>query len=131
MVHHSNHELCHTPLKVRTPFVWEDVASNTSVIMDIHPGGYGGELPLINPKGNSTHALFSRDGLLCDCIGLPGLDQVMCYAFRGDNYGPVRCSSISSSQPPLATDSCMQKVLKVQHSSPPSSQLPLATNSCI
>lgn len=26
--------------QVRTPFVWRDAASNTSVLMDVHPGGY-------------------------------------------------------------------------------------------
>jgi hypothetical protein len=76
--------------QVRTPFVWRDRATNTSVIVDIHPGGYGGEIPLLNPDDNSsTSSYFSRDGLLCDCVGVPGMPEVMCYAFRGDNYGPA------------------------------------------
>jgi hypothetical protein len=32
---------------------------------------------------------FGRDGLLCNCVGVPKLDEVMCYAYRGDNYGPA------------------------------------------
>lgn len=27
--------------------------------------------------------------MLCDCVGVPVLDHIMCYAFRGDNYGPA------------------------------------------
>lgn len=76
--------------QVRTPFVWRDRVSATSVIVDIHPGGYGGEIPLLDPSDNeSTSSYFSRDGLLCDCVGIPSLPDVMCYAFRGDNYGPA------------------------------------------
>lgn len=75
--------------QIRTPFLWQDKSSNTSVIVDIHPGGYGGEIPLLQPGSNSTSSYFSRDGLLCDCVGVPGLPEVMCYAFRGDNYGPA------------------------------------------
>ena len=71
---------------VRTPFRWRDAASNTSVLVDLHPGGYGGVLP-INPQQGVPY--FSRDGVLCDCVGVRGLDHAMCYAWRGDNYGPA------------------------------------------
>jgi hypothetical protein len=72
--------------QVRTPFVWRDVASGTSVLMDVHPGGYGGVLP-VNPDQGVPY--FARDGVLCDCVGHPALDDVLCYAWRGDNYGPA------------------------------------------
>eukprot|EP00041_Stephanoeca_diplocostata_P032029 m.1014457 g.1014457 ORF g.1014457 m.1014457 type:complete len:862 (+) comp24072_c0_seq8:282-2867(+) len=76
--------------QIRTPFVWEDRSSASSVIVDIHPGGYGGVIPLLDPKAdNRSASIYSRDGLLCDCVGVPGLDDIMCYAFRGDNYGPA------------------------------------------
>ena len=62
--------------------------SKQTLLVDIHPGGYGGELPLLDPGGGSNgSAYFSRDGMLCDCIGVPALEHIMCYAFRGDNYG--------------------------------------------
>ena len=34
------------------------------------------------------------DGLLCDCVGAAGLDEVLCYAWRGDNYGPANASEV-------------------------------------
>ena len=71
--------------QVRTPFVWRDEASGKEVIMDIHPGGYGGITGGSMPDGTP---FFARDGTLCDCIGIDGLDDVLCYAWRGDNYGP-------------------------------------------
>eukprot|EP00039_Didymoeca_costata_P002226 m.58377 g.58377 ORF g.58377 m.58377 type:complete len:810 (+) comp11178_c0_seq1:90-2519(+) len=71
--------------QVRTPFVWRDEASDTEVIMDIHPGGYGGVTGGSMPNGIP---FFSRDGTLCDCLGVAGFDEVMCTTFRGDNYGP-------------------------------------------
>ena len=77
---------CQSGLRqLRTPFRWHDVASNTSVLMDIHPGGYGGVLPTM-PSGEPY---FARDGLLCDCVGVEGLDHALCYSWRGDNYGPA------------------------------------------
>ena len=72
--------------QVRTPFVWRDAASGAEVLADVHPGGYGGQLPLI-PGQNISY--YGRDGLLCNCVGVPSLGDVMCYAFRGDNYGPA------------------------------------------
>ena len=99
--------------QVRTPFVWRDVASNSSVIMDIHAGGkmppaavsslsnlcclscsksgYGGVTGGHDPGGPPY---FSRDGLLCDCLGVAGLDDVLCYAWRGDNYGPATLAEV-------------------------------------
>ena len=44
---------------MRTPFVWRDAASNSSVIADIHPGGYGGVTGGHDPGGPPY---FSRDG---------------------------------------------------------------------
>ena len=49
--------------EISTPFIWADEQSNTSVIASFHPGGYG-------RIGN---------GLNCDCIAVPGLDEAMCY----------------------------------------------------
>ena len=72
--------------QVRTPFVWADAASSTSVLMDVHPGGYGGVIPRIPHEDVS---FFARDGTLCDCVGVPQLDEALCYAWRGDNYGPA------------------------------------------
>ena len=71
---------------VRTPFLWKDLESNISIIVDIHPGGYGGITGGIDSA--TGEPFFSRDGTLCDCIGTPYLDEVLCYAWRGDNYGP-------------------------------------------
>jgi hypothetical protein len=56
------------------------------VVADFHPGGYGGVWPDI-PGYNFSY--FARDGTLCDCVGVPGLEDVLCYAWRGDNYGPA------------------------------------------
>jgi hypothetical protein len=70
--------------QIRTPFVWKDVATGTSVVADFHPGGYGGVLP-INPDEGVP--FYSRDGVLCDCVGVQGLDEVLCYTWKGDNYG--------------------------------------------
>ena len=66
---------------VRTPFLWHDQQSGQSLVVDIHPGGYGGVTGNYDPPGDSV------DGALCDCVGVRGLDEVMCYAWRGDNYG--------------------------------------------
>ena len=52
----------------------------------MHPGGYGGITGGIDPDSGMPY--FARDGILCDCVGVPGLDEVLCYAWRGDNYGP-------------------------------------------
>ena len=52
-------------------------------MVDIHPGGYGGITGDYTPPGDSM------DGALCDCVGVDGLDEVLCYAWRGDNYGPA------------------------------------------
>jgi hypothetical protein len=71
---------------VRTPFLWKDVHNNKSIIVDIHPGGYGGITGGIDTATGEPY--YSRDGTLCDCIGTPDLDEVLCYAWRGDNYGP-------------------------------------------
>ncbi len=71
--------------KIRSPFLWRDEATDSEVIVDIHPGGYGGVTGGSMPDGTP---FFSRDGLLCDCIGHPQLEDVLCYAWRGDNYGP-------------------------------------------
>ena len=73
--------------QVRTPFRWLDQASGESILVDMHPGGYGGILPPL--PDDPSAAYFSRDGLLCDCVGVSGLDEVMCYSWRGDNYGPA------------------------------------------
>ena len=27
---------------IRTPFLWEDALTNSSIVVDVHPGGYGG-----------------------------------------------------------------------------------------
>eukprot|EP00662_Eupelagonemidae_sp_cell21_P047066 gene47066-2218_t len=70
-------------MAVRTPFVWRDPATNASVIADVHPGAGP------DPDGTPGRSYYSRDGVLCDCVGAPGLDEVLCYAFRGDNYGPA------------------------------------------
>jgi hypothetical protein len=76
---------CYSGLRqVRTPFLWKDLQTNTSVIADFHPGGYGGVLP-INPDEGVPY--YSRDGVLCDCVGLQDLDEVLCYTWKGDNYG--------------------------------------------
>lgn len=72
--------------QVRTPFLWRDAASGTDVVADFHPGGYGGIIP-IEPESGVPY--YSRDGILCDCVGLAGLEEVLCYAWRGDNYGPA------------------------------------------
>ena len=72
--------------EVRSPFRWRDDASGDEVVVDIHPGGYGGVLPLIP---STTTPYYSRDGVLCDCVGVRGLDEVLCYAWKGDNYGPA------------------------------------------
>ena len=72
--------------QIRTPFLWKDLNTKTEIIADYHPGGYGGILPQIP---NQTIPYYSRDGVLCDCIGVPGLDQVLCYGWKGDNYGPA------------------------------------------
>ena len=71
---------------VRSPFVWADTQNNRSIIVDIHPGGYGGITGGIDSATGEPY--YARDGTLCDCIGTPYLDEVMCYAWRGDNYGP-------------------------------------------
>ena len=60
--------------------------NNRSIIVDIHPGGYGGITGGIDTATGEPY--YARDGTLCDCIGSPYLDEVMCYAWRGDNYGP-------------------------------------------
>lgn len=73
---------------VRTPFLWLDENSGESLIVDIHPGGYGGITGDYSPPGDS------KDGVLCDCIGVEGLDDVLCYAWRGDNYGPARAPEV-------------------------------------
>eukprot|EP00912_Choanoflagellata_sp_UC4_P002007 UC4_evm4s1289 len=75
--------------QIRIPFLWKDEITNTSIILDIHPGGYGGELPFLNPSSNSSASYFSRDGILCDCVGVHGLGEIACYSWRGDNYGPA------------------------------------------
>jgi hypothetical protein len=72
--------------QIRAPFLWKDLNTKTEIIADYHPGGYGGILPQIP---NQTIPYYSRDGVLCDCIGVPGLDQVLCYGWKGDNYGPA------------------------------------------
>ena len=77
--------------QVRTPFVWLDISTNSSVIADFHPGGYGGILP-VNPDEGVPY--YSRDGLYCDCIGVHGLDEVLCYAWKGDNYGPANAGQV-------------------------------------
>ena len=59
-------------MQLATPFVWEDKASNTSVIAAFHPGGYGGI------GGDSPN-------LNCDCLGAPGLDEVLCYGWYDAN----------------------------------------------
>jgi hypothetical protein len=59
-------------VQLATPFVWEDKASNTSVIAAFHPGGYGGI------GGDSPN-------LNCDCLGAPGLDEVLCYGWYDAN----------------------------------------------
>ena len=79
--------------QIRSPFVWLDVQSNTSVIVDMHPGGYGGILP-INPDEGVPY--YSRDGVLCDCIGVIGFDEVLCYAWKGDNYGPANLTQVEA-----------------------------------
>jgi hypothetical protein len=59
-----------------TPFVWQDVASGTSVVAHWHPGGYG----RLNPE--------SGERVMSSCIGSAALPGVaMCLAFRGDNAG--------------------------------------------
>ena len=68
--------------QIRQPFVWRDEASGTEVLADYHPGGYGGVLPL-NPDDKHDEPYYSRDGVLCDCTGVPGLDEIMCYAWKG------------------------------------------------
>ena len=73
--------------QVRTPFVWRDVGTNTSVLADFHPGGYGGITGGIDPATHMPY--YDRDGTLCGCVGWPGLSDVMCYGWRGDNYGPA------------------------------------------
>ena len=73
---------------VRTPFLWVDEASGESIVVDIHPGGYGGVTGDYTPPGDSM------DGALCDCVGVNGLDEVLCYAWRGDNYGPAGPSEV-------------------------------------
>ena len=70
---------------MRSPFVWADTQNNKSIIVDIHPGGYGGITGGIDTATGEPY--YARDGTLCDCIGSPYLDEVMCYAWRGDNYG--------------------------------------------
>lgn len=73
---------------VRRPFLWVDAASGESIVVDIHPGGYGGITGNYIPPGDSI------DGALCDCVGMPGLDEVLCYAWRGDNYGPAPATEV-------------------------------------
>ena len=38
--------------------------------------------------------MLGYTGALCDCVGMPGLDEVMCYAWRGDNYGPAGAAEV-------------------------------------
>ena len=45
-------------------------------------------LPLI-PGTTPPTPYYSRDGVLCDCVGVEGFDEVLCYAWQGDNYGPA------------------------------------------
>jgi hypothetical protein len=73
---------------VRTPFLWVDASSGESIIADVHPGGYGGLTGNYQPPGDSM------DGALCDCVGVVGLDEVLCYAWRGDNYGPAQIDEV-------------------------------------
>jgi hypothetical protein len=73
---------------VRTPFLWVDSLSNSSIVVDVHPGGYGGITGDYTPPGDSM------DGSLCDCIGVVGLEEVLCYAWRGDNYGPAGVAEV-------------------------------------
>ena len=47
-----------------------------------------GVLPLI-PGTTPPTPYYSRDGVLCDCVGVEGFDEVLCYAWKGDNYGPA------------------------------------------
>jgi hypothetical protein len=61
--------------EISTPFLWRDNATNTSVIASFHPGDYG-RLP-----GSSGQRL------LCDCIAVAGIDEALCYGWRGDNAG--------------------------------------------
>ena len=69
--------------QLATPFVWKDRATNTSVIAAFHPGGYGGI------GGDSPN-------LNCDCLGAPGLDEVLCYGWVGDNGGPPPIGTIKN-----------------------------------
>lgn len=55
-----------------TPFLWRDDASNTSIIAFWHPGGYSG-----SPVDHRT-----------ECVTAPGLEHVLCAAWRSDNEGP-------------------------------------------
>lgn len=57
------------PPAVPRAFVWQDAASNSSVLGMWHPRGYGGILP-------------------ADCVYAEGLDAVLALDFRGDNAGP-------------------------------------------
>eukprot|EP00698_Gefionella_okellyi_P007992 TRINITY_DN1960_c0_g1_i5.p1 TRINITY_DN1960_c0_g1~~TRINITY_DN1960_c0_g1_i5.p1 ORF type:complete len:711 (-),score=103.27 TRINITY_DN1960_c0_g1_i5:35-2167(-) len=61
--------LVSAPPAVPDVFVWSDMASNTSVIGMLHPGGYGG-------IG------------IADCVMVPGLSHALAFAIRLDNSGP-------------------------------------------
>ena len=88
---------------VREPFLWRDVESGEEIIADFHPGGYGGITPLEPITHRPYYGRYrdtscfvkcgpafvhrmNRDGVLCDCVGIEGLADVLCYAWRGDNY---------------------------------------------
>ena len=74
-----------------TPFVWQDVASGSSVIAHWHPGGYG----RLNPE--------SGEGVLSSCIGTTALPGVaMCLAFRGDNAGPPEVAEVETNWKQMA-----------------------------
>ena len=44
---------------VRTPFLWVDEGSNESIIVDVHPGGYGGITGDYTPPGDSMDGVWA------------------------------------------------------------------------
>ncbi|WIA38239.1 hypothetical protein OEZ86_001582 [Tetradesmus obliquus] len=59
-----------------TPFIWRDEASGTQLLAFWRPGGYGGIHGGVNLDPSEQ------------CIQAPGLEHVLCTAWRNDNAGP-------------------------------------------
>lgn len=103
-----------TPPEVpNTIFNWVDEASNTSVLVMLHPRGYG--VMLEDGTGTGTGVpLFSSgepseprtdkcknlqghgDWSVHDVVTVPGFDEALVYVFKSDNKGPPSTDEVHS-----------------------------------